>query len=147
MNLEELRNDITLNILDQVQRVNGIGQVDFFGAENAMRIWLDANKLNSYGLTSTDVVAALQAQNIQVPVGEVNGSPAVPGAQLGITIQGPGTLETPDELGAIFLRTLEDGSRVYLRDVARIELGEQSYMFESHYNGKMSMALHSRRCY
>ena len=119
----EIGNYIASNILDQVQRVNGIGQVDFFGAENAMRIWLDANKLNSYGLTSTDVVAALQAQNIQVPVGEVNGSPAVPGAQLGITIQGPGTLETPDEFGAIFLRTLEDGSRVYLRDVARIELG------------------------
>ena len=137
----EIGNYIASNILDQVQRVNGIGQVDFFGAENAMRIWLDANKLNSYGLTSTDVVAALQAQNIQVPVGEVNGSPAVPGAQLGITIQGPGTLETPDEFGAIFLRTLEDGSRVYLRDVARIELGEQSYMFESHYNGKMCMGL------
>lgn len=137
----EIGNYVASNILDQVQRVNGIGQVDFFGAENAMRIWLDANKLNSYGLTSTDVVAALQAQNIQVPVGEVNGSPAVPGAQLGITIQGPGTLETPDEFGAIFLRTLEDGSRVYLRDVARIELGEQSYMFESHYNGKMSMGL------
>ncbi|MBR6797695.1 MAG: efflux RND transporter permease subunit [Opitutales bacterium] len=137
----EIGNYIASNILDQVQRINGIGQVDFFGAENAMRIWLDANKLNSYGLTSTDVVAALQAQNIQVPVGEVNGSPAVPGAQLGITIQGPGTLETPDEFGAIFLRTLEDGSRVYLRDVARIELGEQSYMFESHYNGKMCMGL------
>lgn len=137
----EIGNYIASNILDQVQRVNGIGQVDFFGAENAMRIWLDADKLNSYGLTSTDVVAALQAQNVQVPVGEVNGSPAVPGAQLGITIQGPGTLETPDEFGNVFLRTLDDGSRVYLRDVARIELGEQSYQFESHYNGKMAMGL------
>ncbi|MBP3301671.1 MAG: efflux RND transporter permease subunit [Opitutales bacterium] len=137
----EIGNYIASNILDQVQRINGIGQVDFFGAENAMRIWLDANKLNAYGMTSTDVVAALQAQNVQVPVGEVNGAPAVPGAQLGITIQGPGTLETPDEFGAIFLRTLEDGSRVYLRDVARIELGEMNYQFESHYNGKMCMGL------
>ena len=137
----EVGNYVASSVLDQVQRINGIGQVDFFGSENAMRIWLDANKLNAYGLTATDVVSALQAQNVQVPVGEVNGSPAVPGAQLGITIQGPGTLETPDEFGGVFLRTLEDGSRVYLRDVARIELAEQDYQFESHYNGRVAVGL------
>ena len=137
----EVGNYVASSVLDQVQRINGIGQVDFFGSENAMRIWLDANKLNAYELTATDVVSALQAQNVQVPVGEVNGAPAVPGAQLGITIQGPGTLETPDEFGNVFLRTLEDGSRVYLRDVARIELAEQNYQFESHYNGMVSVGL------
>lgn len=137
----EIGNYIASNILDQIQRVNGIGSVDFFGSENAMYIWLDAEKLNSYNLTATDVVAALQAQNVQVPAGAVNGDPAVPGSRLSITIQGPGTLETPTEFGDILLRAGEDGSRVYLRDVARVEIGEQSYMFETRYNGKVCMGL------
>lgn len=137
----EIGNYIASNILDQIQRVNGIGQVDFFGAENAMRIWLDADKLNSFNMTATDVVAALRAQNVQVPAGEVNGAPALPGSQIAVTIQGPGTLETPTEFENILLRTLDDGSRVYLRDVARVEVGEMNYQFESHYNGRLSMGL------
>ena len=137
----EIGNYIASNILDQIQRVNGIGSVEFFGAENAMRIWLDAEKLNSFGLTASDVVTALQAQNVQVPAGAVNGDPAVPGARMNITIQGPGTLETPSEFGEIFLRTTEDGSRVLLRDVARIEVAEMNYAFETRYNGKACMGL------
>ncbi len=139
MSKAEIGNYIASNILDQLQRINGVGEVQFFGAENAMRIWLDADKMNSFNMTAADVVAALQTQNVQVPAGEVNGAPAVPGAQIAITIQGPGTLETPDEFENIFLRTAEDGSRVYLRDVARIEVGEQNYQFECHYNGKQCM--------
>ena len=137
----EIGNYIASNILDQIQRVNGIGSVEFFGAENAMRIWLDAEKLNSFGLTASDVVTALQAQNVQVPAGAVNGDPAVPGARMNITIQGPGTLETPSEFGEIFLRTTEDGSRVLLRDVARIEVAEMNYAFETRYNGKACLGL------
>lgn len=138
---EEIGNYIASNILDQIQRINGVGQAQFFGAENSMRIWLDAEKLNSYNLTAADVVAALQAQNVQVPAGEVNGAPAVPGAQIAITIQGPGTLDTPTQFENIYLRTLEDGSRVHLRDVARIVVGEQNYQFECHYNGKQCMGV------
>lgn len=138
---EELGNYVAANILDQIQRLNGIGQVQLFGSENAMRIWLDADKLNSYGMTAADVVAALQAQNIQVPAGEVNGAPAIPGANLNITIQGPGTLETPTEFENIFLRTTQDGASVRLRDVARVELGGQDYAFTARYNGKLSVGM------
>lgn len=141
MSKAEIGNYIASNILDQIQRINGVGEAQFFGAENAMRIWLDADKMNSFNMTAADVVAALQTQNVQVPAGEVNGAPAVPGAQIAITIQGPGTLETPDEFENIFLRTAEDGSRVYLRDVARVEVGEQNYQFECHYNGKQCMGV------
>lgn len=137
----EIGNYIASNILDQIQRINGVGQAQFFGAENAMRIWLRADKLNAFGLTAADVVAALQAQNVQVPAGGVNSEPAVPGAQIAITIQGPGTLETPAEFEKIYLRTLEDGSRVHLGDVARIEIAEQNFQFDCHYNGNPCMGI------
>ena len=135
MTKDEIGNYVASNILDQIQRINGVGQVQFFGAENAMRIWLDADKLNSYGMTAADVVSALQAQNVQVPAGEINGAPALPGSKISVTIQGPGSLETPTEFENILLRASEDGARVYLKDVARVEVGGQSYAFEARYNG------------
>lgn len=141
MSEQEIGNYVASNILDQIQRINGIGQVDFFGSENAMRIWLDADKLNSFNMTAADVVNALRAQNVQVPAGEINAAPAIPGAQISVTIQGPSTLETPTEFENILLRSTEDGSRVYLRDVARIELGGQNYAFTSAYNGKKAAGL------
>lgn len=135
MTKDEIGNYVASNILDQIQRINGVGQVEFFGSENAMRIWLDADKLNSYGMTAADVVSALQEQNIQVPAGEINGAPALPGSQISVTIQGPGSLETPTEFENILLRASEDGARVYLKDVARVEVGGESYAFEARYNG------------
>ena len=141
MTKDEIGNYVASNILDQIQRLNGVGQAMFFGSENAMRIWLDADKLNSFGLTAADVVAALSAQNIQVPAGEINGAPAIPGSKINITIQGPGTLETPTEFENIYLRTMENGARVYLRDVARIELGGQEYAFSGFFNGKVAAGI------
>ena len=104
MTKDEIGNYVASNILDQIQRINGVGQVEFFGEENAMRIWLDADRLNSYGMTAADVVSALQAQNVQVPAGEINGAPALPGSKISVTIQGPGSLETPTEVENILLR-------------------------------------------
>ncbi len=123
MSRDEIGNYVASNILDQIQRINGVGQVQFFGSENAMRIWLDPDKLNSFGMTSADVVAALQAQNVQVPAGEINGAPALPGSQVNITIQGPQTLETPTEFENIILRSSPDGAIVYLKEVARVDIG------------------------
>ncbi len=138
---EELGNYVASNILDQIQRVNGVGQALFFGAENAMRIWLDADKLNSFNMTAADVVAALQAQNVQVPAGEINATPAVPGALLNFAILGPETLETPTEFENILLRTTQDGGRVYLKDVARVELGGKDYAYEPYFNGKVCVGI------
>ncbi len=138
---DEIGNYVASNILDQIQRINGVGNVMFFGAENAMRIWLDADKLNSFNMTAEDVVAALQAQNLQVPAGEINAAPAVPGAKINITIQGPNTLETPTEFENIILRATQDGARVYLKDVATIQLGAKDYSYEAHFDGKVTAGL------
>nr|MBA3500076.1 efflux RND transporter permease subunit [Deltaproteobacteria bacterium] len=139
------RNDIAdymfSSLQDSISRVPGVGDVQVFGAQYAMRIWLDPEKLTSFRLTPLDVQAAVVAQNAQVSVGEFGGAPAVKGQALNATITAQSRLATPDEFGAILMRVNPDGSQVRLRDVARIELTGENFSVESFYNGDPSSGL------
>jgi len=136
------RNDITDYVVsalqDPISRVPGVGEVQAFGSQYAMRVWLDPDKLAAYNLTSLDVSAAIQAQNAQVSAGQFGGAPAVPGQQLNATITAQTRLQTADEFAAVILRVNPDGSQVRLADVARIELAGESFDVESFINGKAS---------
>ena len=125
---------VASNISDPLSRVTGVGDHTLFGAEYAMRIWLDPSKLYKYGLTVGDVQTAIQTQNIQVSSGELGGVPAVKGARLDATIIGPTRLRSPEEFEKILLKVQQDGSQVRIRDVARVELGPQTYNTHSYYN-------------
>ncbi len=137
----DLGNYIASNILDPIQRVPGVGEAHMFGTENAMRIWLNPQKLYTYNLTAADVVSALQAQNVQVPAGQLGARPAVPGQEMNITLQGPSTLRSVNEFEQVLLRVNPDGSRVVLGDVARVELGGQDYTTQARINGRPSAAV------
>ncbi|MCR5184331.1 MAG: multidrug efflux RND transporter permease subunit [Opitutales bacterium] len=135
MKRAEICNFVASQLLDPVRRIDGVGEVMFFGSENAMRIWLDAEKMNQYGLTGPDIVAAVSAQNTQLATGSFNADPAPEGTLITVSIQGPGTLNTPEEFKKILLKVSEDGSRVYLGDIADIEIGQQENSFSGFYNG------------
>ncbi|MGF6724134.1 multidrug efflux pump [Paraburkholderia sp. GAS41] len=135
MNKYDLANYVASNIEDPISRIDGVGTVTLFGSQYAMRIWLDANKLNNYGLTPVDVQAAITAQNVQVSGGSLGGTPAVPGQLLQATISEATLLQTPEQFGNILLKVNQDGSRVLLKDVARIDLGGENYNFDTKYNG------------
>jgi multidrug efflux pump len=124
------------NIQDPLSRTPGVGDFQIFGAQYAMRIWLDPARLVNFGLTPADVTAAVRAQNVQVSSGEIGALPAVQGQQLNATILGPSYLQTPEEFGSILLRVRTDGSQVRLRDVATIEIGAENYAIQSFYNGR-----------
>jgi hydrophobe/amphiphile efflux-1 (HAE1) family protein len=126
---------IASHIQDPVSRVTGVGDYQLFGAQYAMRIWLDPAKLDNYGLTALDVSKAITAQNVQVASGELGGLPAVSGQQLDATIKGPSYFETPEQFGAILLRVEPNGAQVRLRDVARITFGGETYAFSTKFNG------------
>jgi multidrug efflux pump len=136
MSVGDIADWLATNVVDPVSRVEGVGGVQLFGAKYAMRIWLDADKLNGYGLTPADITSAIQAQNAQISIGQLGDSPAVPGTQLNATITALGRLHTPEQFGNIILRSNSDGSSLRLRDVARIELGLANYGFNVKYNGK-----------
>jgi multidrug efflux pump len=131
----DLTNYIASHIQDPVSRVNGVGTVTLFGTQYAIRIWLDPNKLNSFGLTPLDVTAALAAQNVQVAAGQLGGLPAVGGQQITAAITEASLLRTPDDFGAILLKVNASGSQVRVRDVARIELGGENYNTDTKFNG------------
>ena len=128
-------------VQDPISRTQGVGDFQLFGSSYAMRIWLDPDKLVNYSLTATDVTAAIQEQNVQVSSGQVGGLPAVRGQQLNATVIGPSRLATPEQFGRILLKVNTDGSRVRLSDVARIELGPQTYAIDSAYNGSPASGL------
>ena len=134
-------NYIAQHVLEPIQRVNGVGEADLFGTEYAMRIWMDPAKLYSFNLTAGDVIAAIQAQNIQVPVGQIGDLPALKGQELNVTVQGQSTLQTPEQFGNILLHVNPDGSRVRLRDVAKISLGGQNYVTQVRVNGIPAAAI------
>ncbi len=129
------------NLLDPMSRVDGVGEVQVFGSQYSMRVWLDPSKLHSYNLVSADVVGAVQAQNAQVSAGQLGATPAVAGQQINATITSQTLLQTPEEFGAILLRTTPDGASVRLRDVARIEMGSENYNVVARYNGLPSAGL------
>ncbi len=121
---------------DPLSRVSGVGQAQVFGSPYAMRIWLDPFKLNSFSLTPSDVENAILAQNVQVSAGELGAQPTVPGQQIDATVTAQSRLETPEQFKNIVLRTSTAGAIVRLKDVARVELGAQSYAVVSRMNGK-----------
>ncbi|WP_200383115.1 efflux RND transporter permease subunit [Thiococcus pfennigii] len=123
-------------VKDPISRVQGVGEVISFDSQYAMRIWLDPDRLNQYGLTPADVASALRAENAQVSAGQLGAAPAVPGQQIAATVNVQERLSTPEEFGAVRLRTQADGATVYLRDVARIELGSENYSKQARYNGQ-----------
>jgi multidrug efflux pump len=136
MTNEDLTDYVASNIVDQLNRTEGVGDVQIFGAQYAMRIWLDPAKLNNFSLTTADVVAAIRAQNVQVSAGSIGGLPAAPGQAITASIIGPSRLSTPDEFRNILLRVNEDGSQVRIRDVARVSLNAETYIRDTKYNGK-----------
>jgi multidrug efflux pump len=129
------------NVLPEIQRLRGVGQAQLFGTERAMRIWIDPAKLVGFGLTATDVNAAIRAQNAQVASGSIGDLPNVPGQGIYATVVVNGQLTSVEQFGDIVLRANTDGSSVRLRDVARIELGGQSYGTSARLNGKPSTGI------
>jgi multidrug efflux pump len=134
MSRSDIADYISANIVDPISRVPGVGNVQVFGSQYAMRIWLDPNKLDVYRLTPAEITAAVRAQNSQVAVGSLGGTPAVPGQELTATITAQGRMETAEEFRDIIVRSNADGSVLRLGDVARVELGSETYGFESRFN-------------
>ena len=130
----DLSDYLAATLRDPISRLDGVGDINIFGSEYAMRVWLDPAKLNSYQMTTEDVVSAIEAQNSQVSAGQLGGTPAVSGQQLNASITVQTLLETPEQFAAIVLRTESDGSTVHLGDVARVEMGSESYDMMARYN-------------
>jgi multidrug efflux pump len=141
MTAADLGDFIASTVQDPISRTPGVGDYQLFGAQYAMRIWLDPAKLNNYGLTPGDVAAAVQSQNVQVAAGELGGLPSVQNQQLNATIIGPSYLHTPEQFGQILLKVEPTGARVLLRDVARVELAGENYAVDTIYNGHPASAL------
>ncbi|HEV6966871.1 efflux RND transporter permease subunit [Roseateles sp.] len=132
----DLADYVSSNVLDPLSRVDGVGEVQLFGAQYAMRIWLNPTQLAQYGLTPDDVSAAIQAQNAQVSAGQLGAAPAAAGQQLNATVTAQSRLQTAEQFREIVLKTQASGATVHLRDVARVELGAENYATVSRYNGK-----------
>ena len=129
------------NLKEPLSRVDGVGSLQLFGSKYAMRIWVDPKKLNNYSIAINEISAAIQAQNAQVTYGSLGGMPASPGQMYAYSITGQKRLENVEQFEKILLRVNHDGTKVYLKDVARIELGSENYNFEGRLNGKPSAAL------
>ncbi|MDB5955851.1 efflux RND transporter permease subunit [Ramlibacter sp.] len=132
----DIANYVVSHVQDPLSRVDGVGNLNVFGSQYAMRIWLDPAKLDGFGLTPLDVLAAVQGQNVQVSGGQLGGTPAVPRQQITATITESTLLRTPQQFGAIVLKALPDGSQVRLRDVARIALGAESFAIDNRYDAQ-----------
>jgi multidrug efflux pump len=136
MDRYELANYLASKVQDPISRLDGVGTVTLFGSQFAMRVWLDADKLNTYKLNATDVTAAITAQNVQVAGGSLGGTPPLPGQMLQATITEATLLRTPEEFGNILLKVNPDGSQVRIKDVATVKLGGENFNFTTQYNGK-----------
>ncbi|MDR2689024.1 MAG: efflux RND transporter permease subunit [Azoarcus sp.] len=134
----DLADYLVANVQDPLTRVTGVGEVQVFGSQYAMRIWLDPDKLNKYRLTPGDVRNALLAQNTQVSAGQLGGTPAVSGQGFTASITAQSRLQTVEQFEAVLLRSAQDGGEVRLRDVARAEIGQENYGFRALNNGKFS---------
>ncbi len=137
-----LRNYATLKVKDELARLPGVGQIQIFGAgEYAMRVWLDPNKVAARGLTASDVVNAMQEQNVQVSAGQLGAEPLKKQSDFLLSINTQGRLESEEQFGNIILKTADDGTLVRLRDVARIEMGSGSYALRSQLNNKDAVGI------
>lgn len=138
---DDISDYVASNVKDSISRLNGVGDVQLFGAQYAMRIWLDANLLNKYQLTPVDVINQLKVQNNQIAAGQLGGTPALPGQQLNASIIAQTRLKDPEEFSKVTLRVNSDGSVVRLKDVARVELGGENYNVIARINGKPAAGL------
>jgi multidrug efflux pump len=136
MSSEDIGDYVASNVMDQLNRTPGVGDVQMFGSQFAMRIWLDPKRLSTYGLTSADIVAAIRAQNVQVSAGQIGGLPAVAGQQITASIIGPTRLSTAEEFRDILVRVNPDGSQLKLGDVARVSKNSETYIRDTKYNGQ-----------
>ena len=128
-----------LNVKDALARQNGVSKVQIIGAlDYAMRIWLDPDKMASFSITATDVIGALQEQNIQVAAGRIGAAPVDPDQQFQYTLQTKGRLKNPKEFANVVVRANDDGSKIIVGDVARVELGSQTYDAQGKLNNKPS---------
>lgn len=141
MEKQDISDYVASNVQEPLSRINGVGSVDIFGSQYAMRIWLDPSKLKSFSLTAGDVVSAIQSQNSQVSVGQVGGTPSVDYQSLNATVNARSLLQTPEQFRAITLRVNQDGSAVTLGDVSKIELGAENYDSLSRFNGQSASGL------
>ena len=141
MTAQDLGDFVVGTIADPISRVPGVGDIQIFGRQYAMRIWLDPAKLNNFKLMPSEVSAAIQAQNTQVSAGQLGGTPAVEGQLLNATIVAQTRLQTTEQFSQILLRVNPDGSRVRLQDVARVELGGENYATVARFNGQPSSGM------
>lgn len=129
-----LTNYAIINLQDELTRVKGVGRVQVFGGQYALRVWVDPDKMAQLGVTATDVIGALNVQNNVYPAGQIGGEPVPKGQQFTYTVRTQGRLVTPEQFGEIILRANPDGSVLHLKDVARVELGTQVYNLTARYN-------------
>ena len=138
---QDLGDYASRNVLPEIQRIPGVGQAQLFASERAMRIWIDPVKLTGFNLSAADVNSAIQGQNAQVSSGTLGQLPIVADQAISATVVVPGQLSSVEEFGNVVLRANTDGSTVRLKDVARIELGIESYAITSRLNGKPTAAI------
>lgn len=141
MDKQDIADYVASNIQDPISRINGVGDVDAYGSQYSMRIWLDPTKLTSFQMTTQDVVDAIKSQNAQIAVGQLGGTPSVDMQALNATVNSQSLLQTPQQFKDITLRVNQDGSLVSLGDVADVELGAEKYDFLSRYNGQPASGL------
>jgi len=145
MNGEDLRDYAQSNLEKILSRVPGVGEVENFGSQYAMRIWVNPDKLTSYNLTMEDVIGALRAYNVEVSAGQFGGMPAMEGQRLNAAIIVQHLLQTPEEFSVIPIRTNPNGSVVRIKDIGRAELGTERYDMVAKYNGKAAAAMAIRQ--
>ncbi|MBR5998160.1 MAG: efflux RND transporter permease subunit, partial [Deltaproteobacteria bacterium] len=145
MDGKDLRDYAQSNLEKVLARVPGVGEVEIFGSQYAMRVWLNPARLTDYALTIEDVIAALKAYNVEISAGQFGSAPAVEGQRLNTSIIVQNLLKTPEEFGNIPLRINPDGSVVRIQDVGRVELGTESYEIEGYHNGRPSAAIAIRQ--
>ncbi len=141
MTSADLSDYLVNNVQEPLSRLSGVGDVEVFGSSYSMRVWLDPDKLYKYSLSTAEVVAAIEEQNVQVSSGAIGNLPSADRYELNATIESMSLLETVEEFENILVKTATDGSRVLLKDVARIEMGQQSYNVIALYNGNESTGL------
>ncbi|CND04939.1 multidrug efflux RND transporter permease AcrD [Yersinia alsatica] len=141
MDKQDIADYVASNLQDPLSRIEGVGSIDAFGSQYAMRIWLDPNKLNNYQLTTQDIVTAIQSQNSQIAVGQLGGTPSVNNQALNATINAQSQLQTPEQFREITLRVNQDGSLVTLGDVAKVEMGAENYDYLSRFNGQAASGM------
>jgi hydrophobe/amphiphile efflux-1 (HAE1) family protein len=137
----DIANYVVSHIQDPISRINGVGNLNVFGTQYAMRVWFDPSRLNAYALNPTDITTALQGQNVQISSGQLGGTPALPNQQLSATITEATLLRTPQEFANVLLKVQPDGAQVRLGDVARITRGAENFNVDNKYNGQPASGL------